>query len=459
MQEDFAEREFGGAELGDGRLSSRLVRMAAAALAKPGASLPEMMGTDAELEATYRFLNHPRIEPEQVLAPHVRRTVERCSARPLVVVAHDTTDLMFGGESERENLGRVRNKKAGFEAHMSIAVEPGREARHMLGVLEVQRVNGHTSDRSGPGGRSLNGDDRWFHGVRSTQVFLGGVVEAVHVMDRASDSYQLWARMVAAGYRFVCRLSKNRKLAPTLKLFEHLADLAEQPAQLHRRVVLSRRGKQRGSVLRKSHPARDRRNAQLEVRASRVAIPMPDYCRGQNVPPELQLNIVHVREVNTPEGCDPVDWKFITTEPIDEEQLLADIVDAYRARWVIEEYFKALKTGCAIEKRQLESYEGLAMVLALLAPVAWRLLQLRALAEAQPDRPAADALTPLQLRILRVKSRDPFPDNPTVADACFAVARLGGFLKHNRRPGWQVLARGFHDLLLMEEGASALSGS
>lgn len=459
MQWDFAEHEFGGAELGDGRLSSRLVRMGAAALARPAASLPAMMGTDAELEATYRFLNHPRVEPEQVLAPHIRRTVERCRTRRLVVVPHDTTDLMFGGEVERDNLGRVRNKKAGFEVHASIAVEPGREARHMLGVLEVQRFNGRTSDRSGRGGRSLHGDDRWFNGVRSAEMSLGGAVEAVHVMDRASDSYQLWARMSAARYRFVSRLSKNRKLDPTHKLFDHLAELAEQPAQLHRDVILSRRGKQRGSVLRKVHPVRDRRNAQLEVRASRVTIPMPDYCRGQGVPPELQLNIVHVREVNTPQGCTPVDWKLITTEPIDDEQHLADVVDAYRTRWVIEEYFKVLKTGCAIEKRQLETYEGLAMVLALLAPVAWRLLQLRALAEAEPDRPATDALTPLQLRILRAKSRDPFPNEPTVADACFAVARLGGFLKHNKRPGWQVLGRGLHDLLLMEEGASALSGS
>ena len=38
----------------------------------------------------------------------------------------------------------------------------------------------------------------------------------------------------------------------------------------------------------------------------------------------------------------------------------------------------------------------------------------------------------------------------------FAIARLGGFLKHNKRPGWQVLARGFEDLLVMEHGASAV---
>lgn len=74
-----------------------------------------------------------------------------------------------------------------------------------------------------------------------------------------------------------------------------------------------------------------------------------------------------------------------------------------------------------------------------------------------PQLPATEVLTELQLRILRVKARDPFPDNPSTVDACFAVARLGGFLKYNGKPGWQVLGRGLEKLLLMEEGAAALA--
>ncbi|MDD9971639.1 MAG: transposase DNA-binding-containing protein [Myxococcales bacterium] len=52
MTESFAQREFGGADLGDRRLDARLVRMGTAAMARPDASLPKMMSTDAELEAT-----------------------------------------------------------------------------------------------------------------------------------------------------------------------------------------------------------------------------------------------------------------------------------------------------------------------------------------------------------------------------------------------------------------------
>jgi hypothetical protein len=434
--------------------------MGQAAMASPSASLPKMMKGDAELEATYRFLNHPRIQPEQVLAPHIRRTVERCHAVKRVYVPHDTTDLMFGGEELRENLGRVRNKKAGFEGHFSIAVAPDSQGRAMLGVLELQRLNAQPKKeraRSGRPQRGANEECRWYAGVRSVESSLGQDVEAVHLMDRASDSFELWARMTASNCKFVSRVSKNRKIDSACKLFDHLEKLAGQSAQLERTVRLSRRGKERGSVLRKIHPPRDRRMAKLEVRACTVTVPKPDYCKGLAVPEQLVLNIVHVRETDAPEDCQPVDWKLISSEPIETPEQVAEIVDAYRARWVIEEYFKALKTGCAVQLRQLESYEGLAMVLALLAPVAWRLLQLRTLSETEGELPADTVLNSLQLRILRHKARDPFPESPTVADACFAIARLGGFLKHNKRPGWQVLGRGLHDLLLMEEGASALT--
>ena len=63
--------------------------------------------------------------------------------------------------------------------------------------------------------------------------------------------------------------------------------------------------------------------------------------------------------------------KFVETA-----EQAATVVDHYRARWVIEEYFKALKTGCAIEKRQLMTYEGLTRALAIFVPMAWHLLAL-----------------------------------------------------------------------------------
>ena len=44
------------------------------------------------------------------------------------------------------------------------------------------------------------------------------------------------------------------------------------------------------------------------------------------------------------------------------------------------------------------------------------------------------------------------PANPTARDALLAVARIGGHIKNNGDPGWQVLGRGYDSLLLMELG-------
>ena len=125
--------------------------------------------------------------------------------------------------------------------------------------------------------------------------------------------------------------------------------------------------------------------------------------------------------------------------------------------WLIEEFFKALKTGCAYEKRQLESLPTLLVALALLAPIAWRLLLLRHLSREPPATAATVALTPRQLQVLRASSVGAaLPRSATVMDALRAVARLGGQLRQNGPPGWLVLARGFQKLLGMEAGWAAV---
>ena len=38
---------------------------------------------------------------------------------------------------------------------------------------------------------------------------------------------------------------------------------------------------------------------------------------------------------------------------------------------VVEEFFKALKTGCAYETRQLRTYDALVVALMIFLPIAW----------------------------------------------------------------------------------------
>lgn len=118
---------------------------------------------------------------------------------------------------------------------------------------------------------------------------------------------------------------------------------------------------------------------------------------------------------------------------------------------MIEEYFKALKTGCSIEKRQLESYEALANALALLVPVAWRMLLARSAARTSPNAPAKTAFESTELIVLKHRLKLKTPPK-TVKEALYATAKLGGHLKRNGPPGWGTLGKGMEELLLLCAG-------
>ena len=148
----------------------------------------------------------------------------------------------------------------------------------------------------------------------------------------------------------------------------------------------------------------------------------------------------------------PIDWKLVTSEPCTRRKDVEAVVDAYCTRWVIEEFFKALKTGCGIERCQLESLEPILNLLAIMLPVAVQLLALRSLAAADKSALALGGLSSLQLRVLRAMSkRIRLPRNPTAQQVLLAIAALGGHLKNNGPPGWVVLSRGFQDLLRYTE--------
>ncbi len=81
-------------------------------------------------------------------------------------------------------------------------------------------------------------------------------------------------------------------------------------------------------------------------------MPASPMCADPEVPKSFRLHRIYVDEPDPAEGIEPVRWRLWTLPPIDNAEQLLAIVDIYRARWIIEEFFKALKTGCSPEKRQ-----------------------------------------------------------------------------------------------------------
>lgn len=452
--------EFSNTDLGDPRLTHRLMRVADAAEKAPGSSLPVRAGSSAALEATYRLLENERVSPEAVLASHVHCTVQRAQTHPQVLVLHDTTEYKFEGDTWREGLGWLSHERCqGFLSHHSFCVSPTGEPLGTLGLYAWSREGKPKGRRSrqacqwDPNRESL----RWQESALLVGELLYDKTEAIHVMDREGDCYELMSTLVEHEQRFIIRLCHDRRLEPGRKagelpmLFE---SLSSAPLLFEREVVLSPRGKQRGGRQRKTFPARAKRLAQLEVRAESKEIFIGNGAPA-HVFPSLTLQFVEVREVCPPEGQEPVVWRLVTTQPVETKEQAVAVVDAYRQRWLIEEFFKAVKTGCKYQQHQLESSRTLLVDLTIEIAVAWRMLLVRWLANNQPEAPASYVVTETHLAILvalDAQQQRKFPDDPTVENVMHRIAALGGHIKNNGPPGWLVLRRGFEKLLAFEIG-------
>jgi hypothetical protein len=458
-------QEMRWADFGDERLSARLAALSDALVARPSVSFPQAL-SPKELEGAYRFFDNRRVSPDQILQPHVEATAQRCREQRRVRVAHDTTEVNYG-RSQRRGLGRLRKNGAqGFLCHCSLALGPG-EAREPLGVLgsltwvRDEGPKPKTARRSVRGGNPASEAARWLEQVRLSQSRLPDGTDAVHVMDRESDSYGLLAQMDSEGIRFVVRARHDRVVAlpPEHRVAgrEKLSDVLSRARVIaEREVTLTRRKGGALPVQRKRHPPREQRVARLAIAAATVQLRRTEYV-SPSLPQWLEVHVVRVHEVDPPAGQQPVEWVLLTNQPVATPEQVLTVVDDYRARWMIEEYFKALKSGCLIEERQLEDLHNLLNALATLMPVAWQLLRLRHLARNDPGRPATDVLTTTQIRVLRAVGHEPLGPRPTVRHALLAIARLGGHLAHNGEPGWQVLARGLQQLLLLDVGYQAAS--
>lgn len=412
------------------------------------------MRSDGELEAFYRFVNNDRVDFDDILAPHRRATHERALASEDVAVVHDTTTFAFDAETT-EGLGHLTSKTRGFFGHFALAVD-GHGAT--LGVADAMTWVRKTLRKRR---RKLSGSQyarlpdressRWATVVDRVDRTFGR--SAVHIMDREGDSYVLLAGMIAKEQRVVVRLRQQYGRRATTVPAGDARTLGEVVAGgryvFERHVPLSRR--RTNPALKTTHPAREARLATLHIDVTRGLLARPRYV-DKALPNQIEVNVVRVYEVDAPVGEEPIEWWLATTEPIDTRAQVERVVDWYRLRWRIEEYFKALKTGCAFEKRKLESLEGLRRTLAILIPIAWHLLSLRDAARATPDAPATTIFSERQLNLLRAMSKRPLPASPTVEAALYVLAGQGGHLLRNGAPGWQTIGGGLEALWWAEFG-------
>jgi len=431
----------------DGRLTKRLETIVRGLARDPSKSLPAIL-EPAELEGAYRFFSNPLVQMHTILGPHFESTRERASQQDRVRVVHDQTEFSYDKRGHREGL-----RTSGYQSfcgHFSL----------VLCADDIRRPLGLAALHTFTGDESVPQQSYWLQQIEASAKQLACGAKAVHIADRGADDYALYAALVEAGHRFVIRMMANRftqsgpggsrsQLRDVMATIEHVEERTTRVNGRHRHT---------NPAHRKIHPPREVRHVTLHLGAMSIVLPRPALSsrngrrRLAHLPLQIQVNVVRVWEPEPPVGEEPIEWFLCTNEPIDTAEQIRAVVDHYRARWTIEEYFKALKTGCAYERRQLHDYEALTNALAVFAPLACRVVALRTQARRTPEAPASTVVSTDQLEVLRALGRRKLPEQPTARDVLLAVAALGGHIKYAPDPGWLTISRGLEKLENLTEG-------
>ncbi len=434
--EQWAEQEFGGADLGDWRLNRRLIRIAACFLRQPTASIPKACGPWSATKAAYRFFSNPGLKSHDVIASHQQQTQSRIVGHARVLVIQDTTGLNYGQRAGLGLVGKGPDGAKGLWLHSSMAFSLAGNALGLVQVQPWQRSAEEFGKARQRHQRSITDKEshRWIKSFEACVELAQGVpdTELINVADREGDIYELFKH--AAAHPEVGVLVRARHNRPTSEgSMDEVIKATAVAGMID--VAVPRR------------PGKKARTAQLEVRYQRVSI----YRAGSKKEP-LALWVVDAREPGSKPQA--IHWRLIINREIKDLAQAHECIRMYALRWQIEEYHRVLKSGCQTEGRQLESAEALVKVLMIDMVVAWRVLELNRLARSSPEGAAVEHFSGQELQLLQACASPKDPKPMTLRQAVRAVAQMGGFLARasDGEPGAMTLWRGLETLTNMLRG-------
>jgi hypothetical protein len=157
----------------------------------------------------------------------------------------------------------------------------------------------------------------------------------------------------------------------------------------------------------------------------------------------VEINAVLVRETNAPEGEEAIEWLLLTSLPINSWKKVCRVIDYYCCRWQIELYFRVLKSGCQVEKLQLETAKRFKACVALYMIVAWRVMYTLMMGRECPELPCDQIFGDDEWKsVYAVVQREVPPKKPpTIGEIVPMIASLGGYLgrMHDGPPGPKVM--------------------
>ena len=461
--EQWAQHHFGGAALGDSRRTTRLVRILSRVAENPAGKVSEVFASPRERDAAYDFIERDQTRLVDLERAVGRATAQVCAGAGRVRIAVDGSSANIVDGTGEKGLGRIGTDAAGAQGLKVISALAVDKAGATVGLLaqswwarpkaprRTRRQKDAERARKKPAQKEVQ---HWLDVIELSAERLAEVdALGSFQLDREADAWPVLLRLHASGHFFTVRSAWDRVVQATGRDKQYLrAVMAATPVLALYELEVPARG------------GRTARRAQMAMRATEVTLSMRDKRTKKRHP--LRVRVVWVREQGTTvPGDKPLDWMLLTNAPIDSVDAIRDVVSGYSTRWRIEEFHKTWKSGaCCVEDTQLRSRNAIVRWVTILAVVATRIERLKRLARTEPERPAGDELSPVEIEVLvllkrRYKKRtETVPDAPTMAQAVLWMADLGGYTGKSSGgpPGSITIGRGLERLKMGVEAVLAL---
>ena len=479
MVAPWARDEMKDVQLNDKRLNKRLVEVLSQLGGRPTSSIPAACGGYAETAAAYRFFDNKKTNFDNVLQPHIEATRRRMAERDVVLLVQDTTEVDLTRPAEQvagagpldggPRRGAFLHPLAAFTpdgtplgtVHATVwsrdeAPPPSKaERKHRRKHTPIEEKESH----------------RWLEALQQAhqEAQRAPQIQFICIADSEADIYELLTEAQAAPRRsdFIVRAGHDRAVLENENSPGNPADSDDAANRLREQMLthevlfthtITVRGRQAkvACETRGRRQPRTSRTAEMEVRAATLTL-RPPWRHDRKLPP-VTVNVVLVREINPPADDVPVEWMLLTSLPIDDADAVRTVIQYYCVRWMIEVFFRTLKSGCRVEDRRFEHIDRFLPCLAVYLIVTWRTLFVCRLGREFPDISCEAVFEPSEWKAVYhvVHQQPPPPDPPTLKEMIRLVAQLGGYVNRPRsdEPGPQTVWLGLqrtHDMALCWE--------
>ena len=450
---EWVRQEFAGAELRDKRVDRRLLKTAEQLAKSPASPINEACGDWASTQAAYRLFNNPKASTSGILKPHREATARRMAGcGGPVLVMQDTVFFSYGTHVRTRGLGPIGKSNNAHDrglimhnalAFTSAGVPLGLLSQSIWARREIPEEDYQEKiERLQLTAVEEKESSKWLVALRETMQRAPAGVPLVTVADRESDFFEFLTQAQELGAKFLIRARTDRKLVPedSEGCASMLEALSVAPALGSLTVAVPSNG------------SRTARNASIEVRLAEVAIQPPQrrgaHAKASGSSEPVLVTVIGATEQSPPAGSDAISWVLLTNLTVKDFESAGEKVQWYGKRWGIETWHKVLKSGCKVEDCMLEEAERLKRYLTLFSIIGVRLMHVAYLARVQPDLPAIEVFSAVEIQVLHLRVTQALPPSAEplrLREVVRMLGKLGGHLgrKADREPGVLILWRGW----------------